>query len=113
MPRVFTIEKLQPNTDCANKASLHGKVIDIFEPGEDRPSVYDTDLLSTTIIDKLDRYDYVPDEDYIVLHGSKNLLSNLIAAVVYEFGQVNALMFDYGAQTYRPIKIGKPLVAAS
>lgn len=80
MTRVFVVEETQKNVDIAR---LHGTLVYIFENGDKRPSIWETDEFLADVADRLEEMEFCED-DYFLCVGSTvpllaimTLLSNL------------------------------------
>ena len=103
--RCFVIERQNDKDSPANLKDF-GEIVYIFKAGQDRPSVFDTDRMSESILEALNANKFCAASDFLVVSGSLNMMANLVAVAVNNFGVCDALMFEFSSKKYRQVEIG-------
>lgn len=98
---------LEHTTHDTTKASEYGDVRYVFPADYSRPSIWNSAAFGTTLVRRLERLDYRPDRDYLVLSGSTLTLNVAIAAISQHWGPFNALAFNSRTARYEPIRLGE------
>lgn len=86
---LFVVES--PRFNVASAVEF-GEIVYLFKDGQLNP--LHTDNTIKSIRTALQRIDYDPDVDFVVMAGSSLLLALYFATVAQEWGFVRALMFD-------------------
>lgn len=95
--RVFVLEPVKQRIDDAKR---FGEIEYIFPHDAMRSSIFDTDSLADEILESLERMDYRPDVDYLVMTGNQIPLVTAVAAIVADYGEFKALLFHAADHCY-------------
>lgn len=99
--RVFVIEPTRP--DFLQGLQEYGEVVFIFQGS--RASLFSDDF-QTQLIASLREHNFDPDEDFVAVTGKQVPLFIFAAAVVANYGEVDALMFSSSERRYIQRTIG-------
>ena len=105
MSRCFLIDTLTRNINL-DEVKKFGEPCYIFRSGEDRPSVFDAENLSELLKSKFEALEFDVEKDFIVICGSLNMITNVVAFATNNYGICKALMFDFRKQLYISVDIG-------
>lgn len=95
--RTFLLEPVQYRIDGAAR---YGPLHYIFPPDAARSSIWETSRLSDEILQRLDRLQYDPNLDYLVVTGHQIALATMIAVVANDYGNFRALFYDMNSREY-------------
>jgi len=101
-PRVFALEPSK-NHALAN-APKFGQVIYLFQ-NESRPSIWDAEYEQEALLE-LEKNEFDSEQDYILIAGCMAANFAFATAIVREYEECKALIFDMKTKSYRERWLG-------
>lgn len=101
-PRVFMVEEYKVD---ARNAERFGTLVYIFQPNEYRPSIWD-EAFRDAAIARLDKMDYDPTVDYIIVAGAIVPLTLVLTELVATFGEIQVLFYSASEREYTAKTVG-------
>lgn len=108
-PRVIFFEPVKQNL---HNAAEFGDVVYLTgaTSSNDRPSLFDTGLLTSMMLKQLQSINYDPDVDIIATTGSILAVCILIATVASFYGRFESLCFNAKNSAYIQRRLGQQLI---
>jgi hypothetical protein len=85
-------------------ASEYGELVCIFNRVQHNAKMGDD--FHRELITKLERADFDPDKDYLVVTGRTNVIAIAVAAMVLRWGRVSMLLYDPRTKSYQVKDMG-------
>lgn len=105
MPKVFIVEPIRNSIDISS-AETFGPIVFLFESGDRRANVFDTENYAADILAALNTKNFNWQEDYICIVGSMIPIISTIAIVAATYHAVRVLLFRANDLAYEPHWIG-------
>jgi hypothetical protein len=111
-PRVFVIEPLRTPAIDLTLALEFGKLTYVFNSGERRSSVFDTDRFGATLLGKLDELRFNANIDSVCVAGSMITVAVAIGTIAQAYPEFNLLLFNsiHGVYVKVTIKPAEPSI---
>lgn len=106
MPKVFIVEPVRSNLNFQS-AEQFGETVYLFNEGDRRSSVFDSENYADDIAEALSRKEFNPNKDYICITGSIIPVTLVVATMIHLYGRVNALFFRANESSYSSHWIGE------
>ena len=91
--RVILLETTQGNIDVS-RAARYGELTYLFERGDERCSVFNTDRYEQLLRSRLAGLKFDPTRDYVCVAGKIVCIAVLCSVIAAEYGPFCMLMFD-------------------
>jgi hypothetical protein len=98
---------LEPFKLDTSGAAAFGEIKYIYQNGEERPSIW-LDEFCSDVMDRLAAMMFDPSRDVFVFAGQLIPMTRIAAALVVEYGEVQALFWSATNRSYEIITIGEP-----
>ena len=109
MARVFLIEPVRNHIDLSS-CEHFGEIIYVFQGRDDRrPSLFDVENFGNEVLNRLDRFEFNQETDFLCIAGGIIPIVLLISSVVAIYDQAQLLLFSASEGRYVPRVVGNAL----